>query len=936
MLEKIRNNLFLILIITVALLLSITNYAPGTFLSGWDTLHPEFNFGLSISREINGVFRTEQGLGAVAAHSHMADLPHVFILYLLHFILPLSDLRYFYIFLNLILGPIGMYFFLNKYIVKNKIWSFLGSLFYLLNLGTMQIFVVPFEMFTTQYAALPWLFLFATDYLLIKEKPTKNLLLFLIATFFTAPSAYAATLWYVYFFVLILYIFSLSFLERSLLTLKKSLLIIALTLLINAFWIFPNIYYVFTHANQVPNALINQLFSPQAFLYNKEFGNIRDIALLKNFLFDWNAYSGNGTFSPLLSSWIINLNQKSILLIGSIFVLVSLGGVFYGTFKKNKILASLIPPLLLCIFFLINDNPPTSFLYNFFQNKIPFFKEAFRFPDDKVLGIFTFLFAIYFAKGQEFIQKLRNKILNYKLRKAKDAMQALIFFLLIMVYMLPAFKGYFISPYMRINIPKSYFEMFNWFKNQDTTARVANFPIQSVWGWEYYNWYPSTGSGQASFQGADFLQFGIPQPLLNRDFDRWNPANEQYYREMSEAIYSQDSTKLINVLKKYDISYVLLDKSIIAPEQGMNPQILFLKETENLLKNTIDIQQVFNSGNLFIYQVSIHNQKVRIIKNPVSVGPAFSAAYDDFVYTKYNDYVTYSNLNKNTVLYPFRNIINNENLVSPSLSFPFFPTIEKQYAVVLSDNPYNDCSLSNPANSESKMKLLENNSGKFLRYSSTSSPLCNHYSFPDARREQGYLISIVSRNITGLPLKLCVQNYISKRCDLFTQLSASPNFTEETFLLPPMEKGVGFDINFNNFTINKSPAINDLSSVKIIPFPYAEILQTEQYRPNNFKNVSFISYSQSFDSGWKAYEIKLEAQNSKLKTFLVNMFPFLFGKELKNHVLVNNWANGWELNNSDSKSSKIVIIFWPQYLEYLGFGILLATFVWVILFTKKN
>ena len=82
----IFNNVIVITLLLISIILAITNYTPGTFLSGWDTLHPEFNFGLNLGREITGVFRTEQGLGAVAAHSHMADLPHVFILYFLNFI----------------------------------------------------------------------------------------------------------------------------------------------------------------------------------------------------------------------------------------------------------------------------------------------------------------------------------------------------------------------------------------------------------------------------------------------------------------------------------------------------------------------------------------------------------------------------------------------------------------------------------------------------------------------------------------------------------------------------------------------------------------------------------------------------------------------------------------------------------------------------------
>ena len=913
--RHIFNNIAVIALLLISIILVFKNYTPNTFLSGWDTLHPEFNFGLNISREINGVFRTEQGLGAVAAHSHMADLPRVFILYFIHFILPLSGLRYFYIFLNLVLGPVGMYFFLKKYIVKNKIWSFLGSLFYLLNLGTMQTFIVPFEMFTTQYALLPWLFLFATEYLLTKEESIKKLLFFSIATLFIAPSAYAATLWYVYFFVLILYIFSLSFLEQSLLIFKKSLVLVASTLLINAFWILPNIYYILNHASQVPNALINQLFSSQAFLYNKEFGNIKDIALLKNFLFDWNVYSGNNHFSLLLSPWIAYLNHKYIQLIGYIFALVSLSGVFYGASKKNKILASLTLPLLMCLFFLINDNPPTSFLYNFLQNKIPLFKEVFRFPDDKVLGIFTFLFAIYFAKGQEFIQKLINIASNLNTKMVKELVHFILFFLLILIYMFPAFKGNFVSPYMRVNIPKSYFEMFKWF-NEQKNGKVAVLPINSFWGWSYYNWYDDN---KPSFQGAGFLQFGIKQPLLDRDFDRWSPYNEQYYREMSYAIYNRNSTLLDSVIKKYDIKYILLDKNIISPQD--DPKVLFFNEIQTLLAKSLHIAKVFQSGNVLVYQTNNQDQAVRIIKNPIPVGPKSSVLYNDFVYSKYTDYITYPDQKKNIIFYPNRNIIDNQNRLYTGFILP---------NSVLENQNRNPKAITDIAQStdNSCAPDIQNKPQKdiligFVRYTSQEGSFCDRYSYPTLSRNQGYLISITSRNLQGLPLKLCILNYLSGHCDLSAQLSSFPTFKKDTFLLPPMDEGVGFDVNLNNFGVKKTPSINELKSIEIAPFPYIQSSQIETYSPasESLKEKSVLIFAETFEKGWKAYKVKNTS-------WLTNIFPFLFGKELKEQVLVSNWANGWILDNSDN-NSKFTIIFWPQYLEYLGIMLLIGSFMWL-------
>src|SRR3990167_7861410 len=97
MTRKILDNFPILTLIFIALILAFQNYTPGTFLSGWDTLHPEFNFGLNFERLFFGVFRSEQGLGAVAAPSNISDLPLVLFLYFFHYFISLSFLRSSYI-----------------------------------------------------------------------------------------------------------------------------------------------------------------------------------------------------------------------------------------------------------------------------------------------------------------------------------------------------------------------------------------------------------------------------------------------------------------------------------------------------------------------------------------------------------------------------------------------------------------------------------------------------------------------------------------------------------------------------------------------------------------------------------------------------------------------------------------------------------------------
>lgn len=907
-------------LIAITIVLCITNYESGTILSGWDTLHPEFNFPEYFKRIIFGVWESHQGLGTLSSQAHPSELPRMLLYYPLSFILPLSFLRYSYFFITLILGPLGMYYFVKKGVLKenslqNQIASFGGALFYLLNLGTLQHYVVPLEMFATHFATLPWLFLFTIQF--VEHNQKKYLLLFAIVAFFSASIAHTSTLWFAYFLSLFLFLLVYNFINRKREIRINSLKIILITLLVNAFWLLPNLYFILNQGSQISGSKINALFTEEAFANNKLYGTIPDILIFKNFLFNWNVYAGNGQFEPLLKVWISHLQQSIVLIIGYGLSLIAILGLIYSAVKKNVISLSLLAIFGLAVFFLLTDNPPFGFLFSFLQNAVPLFKEAIRFPFTKFSILLMFVLGCYFAFG---VKLLIKKMTSYS-------------FILICIafiyYMLPAFQGNLISPLMKVKIPSSYFSTFKLLNNEPY-GRVAILPIHSFWGWNYYSWPASPPGG--GYQGAGFLWFGLKDPVLEREFDRWNSANEQYYREMSQAIYSQNQSKLNNVLQKYDISYILWDKSIIAPEQGMDKKVLFQNEIEKLLNNDLYLQQMSHFGDLLAYKTNFKNPQVRIIKNPVSVGPQ-AVLYDDFAYAKYHDYITHSNPEKNTVIYPFRNIIDNQNrIVSKDIlaDYPNPTALDSKLTL----NIDNECQATSPEKKINfKKNIIGEKDNRFIEYFSSDGSFCEHFSYPTLTRNIAYLISINARNVQGLPLRICVSNYISKRCDLFTHLSGSKEFAQNLFLIPSIERSIGLDININNFSVKNSPSVNDLKAIEIYPFDYDKLSQIETYPASSAQNEekNVIVYSQSFDSGWKAYSVKNN-------NWLSKAFPFFFGKELKEHVLVNNWANGWVIPNSSLilNHSSFIITFWPQYLEYLGFGILVGTFAWLLIPIRRK
>ncbi len=90
------------------------------------------------------------------------------------------------------------------------------------------------------------------------------------------------------------------------------------------------------------------------------------------------------------------------------------------------------------------------------------------------------------------------------------------------------------------------------------------------------------------------MSFGIKNPLLDRDFDRWSLSNEDFYNQASFALYNQGPEYFIKVLQQYNVKYILLDDSVINPNT-------------NNYKPSIDspnIKEVAKFNFLTVYEVS--------------------------------------------------------------------------------------------------------------------------------------------------------------------------------------------------------------------------------------------------------------------------------------------------------------------------------------------
>lgn len=102
-----------------------------------------------------------------------------------------------------------------------------------------------------------------------------------------------------------------------------------------------------------------------------------------------------------------------------------------------------------------------------------------------------------------------------------------------------------------------------------------------------------------------------------------------------------------------------------------------------------------------------------------------------------------------------------------------------------------------------------------------------------------------------------------------------------------------------------------------------------------------IILNRPYHKGWRAYEIKHQTLNIER---LMHYFPFLFAAEIKEHVTVNSWSNGWNIDDevtvsSNSNNSQIILIYYPYYQRQLlvvVFGVLIVVLILLIKLVSKK
>lgn len=992
----IQKNPYGLLLFLICLILLVTNYVPNASVIGWDNLQTDLNPMLGIDRAFFSVWEEYQSFGLTAGMAHAADLPRAIATALLSLVLPQHMVRYVFLMGMITFGAFGMFRLLQFSGLENnkKLFAFLGSLFYLLNFATIQLVSLPYDPFVIFFGFLPW---FIWIFLSLLQHNNKHRTLFVILNTLGMSAFLPQQIFAVY--MLLLFVLGLGvFLHhRTFAIIKRFFLLIGLILIINSMWILPQIYFLATNDGVIQNTKQNQIVTDDISYLNKNKGNLRDFLLFDSFFTEnLNQYQ-----KPIFEAWNTqrNLHRVGILLY-VLAGIGLLGLVKKSTYRTSFALAYLLmavvllsqtPPfeeinVLLRKIQIVNQvfrSPFTKFgfayscvfSYLFSMGLLFVYEQINRITHmgNKRHVIFGF-FVMSIIVGQALPAFSGHYVATEMKIKIPSEYISLIDYLNTQdptkrIALLPeyTFWGWFYHTWGYLG------SGFLWYGvKQPVISRtfdVWSYPSESYF-WEIKNTLEAEDI--AAFQKV-LEKYNVSYMLLDTSL-----------RPIASSVKSIQYNRVRSMLAKSEI---------LALEKQWGNLQLYRVTHQNPAHNFVStITQAPNIGPT----VKIMTKDIPYTTYGTYItttGKPFLAYYPflsltsqtrlgnslwgDTNFDQWKFTTTLPFETKNYTLSPFpNNFITNLYLnnaiatrVTPlstqlapkalTIAFPKtrIATINTLSTTVVPCGLPRGQTTSTPTD-KGLMVLSEKGSTG-----------CFSYNENNLDQKYGYIASITNKNMHGQPLFFYLVDQTKEQAYIEDRLDA--NTTNNYIIGPRFNYGIGYTFGFQNSSLTTIPAINTLSDLSLYMMPYDQIKNIHFIKkdtnitlaqpspttlsvshPNtslytvevgNVNANTTLILSQAYDTGWKAYRVKNYARpesgrgESRIMNYATLALPFWFGTEIKDHVKVNNWENGWVLPNStlnadnytlDAKRYTLVIVFLPQYLQYLGFLLLLLPIYW--------
>lgn len=599
-----------LVIIGVWLVIVLANFTPGTRNLSWDLMDSSFDPSLNIWRSLVGTWQSFQGLGVLGGHGYAAQLPHALLMWVLDLFLPQSMLRYVFAFGMLLLGGLGSFELIRhvlrqvptrlttkQHSLRVSLAALIGSVVYLLHYGTVQTFYVHLEPFITMYGLLPWA-LWGLFHLFEKQTAGRWLAFFAL-NFFLSIIGFIPPIFisYVLFVSLALVSYVLGRFSRRRLWVASK--VVAIIIATNLYWLSTVAAFTVMQPDYYLQSKLNQLSTQEFIIKNQTYGEFPNVALLNSFYLDSNdqaRFDDSKTLEPILTPWLERFEQPSVQIIGwIIFVLAVMGWLIalWFSIKTRKPEFSVGLMGILTFSLLATGVPVVNWLPKLMA-LLPPLEQAFRIPFTKLSMSMTLFLALGVSLVLYWILALlvthsKSRIVN----TITTVLAAVCLMSTLIWYSAPSFAGHFLYKGSLIKMPPAYQAAMEFFNQPEhRSERILPLPIATNTGWDMLDW---------GYTGSGFWWYGINNPIAHRSFDVWSPYNETLYNQISTALYANDAETLVALLDVYDISYVLLDESVIWP--GKDSHLLLHEQTQQLM-TSLGGKEVFNASPLTIWDVS--------------------------------------------------------------------------------------------------------------------------------------------------------------------------------------------------------------------------------------------------------------------------------------------------------------------------------------------
>ncbi|HQA87822.1 MAG TPA: hypothetical protein PLW18_01985 [Candidatus Dojkabacteria bacterium] len=557
-LNVLKRNLPLILLVLILIIVTVVSIKPGKYILSNDNYSPELNPPLSVSRYLQSpAWRGYRVLG-FASDSEQADIFRSIGFSVLDLFLPSWSLSQIFSFFCLFVGTISMAYlskcFVSDFLTKKHqgLIFFLSGIIYLTTLWTAWVFNFNMMPYISQYGFLPLLLL--STYLLLKKWNPKTLIFFLISLILFTSTCVISTLFFVDVVLFVFFTIYFGILHKA--KSKHVIASIGIFLISQIFWLIPFVHYTYTNSRGIIESYTNRAITANTIDLEAQMITAGNSARLYTRLL--------GTVDdPSIDSYIFPMSKDFqeydvFKVIGLIPFILSVCGLVFILFKKKWKLIPLWVLFFGTLFIMKNQNPPFGSVYLWLQENIPLFKQVFRWVSSKLGQVYLILLVLTSSVGYIYIVNFFGSFFSKKWRKILVSISVIIISIIFLFYAEYLFKGQLFTSRAAVNLPDQYYLLKEEI-SKDTTSRIFYAPPANNGYFREYDW---------GFIGSQFLGYIIPNPIVDMSLSIGSDVGEKAVLELTNDFNSGNITELNSDLEKYNIKYILVDRSLVKGRYG--------------------------------------------------------------------------------------------------------------------------------------------------------------------------------------------------------------------------------------------------------------------------------------------------------------------------------------------------------------------------------